>query len=115
MKKVTKCGYSLSDSESLAKISTIYTNIADGLGENGIEQGTQHLVSTLKGFNLQAKDAEHIADVFNEVGNRYAVSSGGLGDAMQRGGASLFAANNTLEQSAAMIVAANDSINKIVA
>ena len=114
MKRVTKCGYSLSDSEGLARVSTVYTNIADGL-TGGIDQGTQHLVSTLKGFNMQAKDAEHIADVFNEVGNRYAVSSGGLGEALQRGGASLFAANNTLEQSAAMIVAANDSINKIVA
>lgn len=62
-----RLGYSLSDSETLAKVSTIYTNIADGL-TGGIDQGTQHMISTLKGFNKSADDAENIADVFNEVG-----------------------------------------------
>lgn len=93
----------------MARISTIYTNIADGL-EGGIDQGTQHMVSTLKGFNMSADKAEHIADVFNEVGNKYAISSGGIGEAIQRGGSAMFAANNSLEQSVAMVVAANDSI-----
>lgn len=42
--------------------------------------------------------------------NNYAISSGGIGEAIQRGGSAMFAAGNTLEQSVAMVVAANDSI-----
>ena len=48
-----------------------------------------------------------IADKFNEVGNNFAISSGGIGDALQRSASSLAAANNSLDQSIALIAAAN--------
>ena len=59
---------------------------------------------------MQANDALHIVDAYNRVGNDFAISSAGLGDAMTRSGAALNAAGNTLEQSIGLIVAANDSV-----
>lgn len=42
--------------------------------------------------------------------NKFAISSGGLGAALERSASSLAAANNTLEQSAALITAANEVV-----
>ena len=39
--------------------------------------------------------------------NNFAISSGGIGDALQRSASSLAAANNSLDQSIALITAAN--------
>jgi TP901 family phage tail tape measure protein len=48
-----------------------------------------------------------IVDKFNEVGNNFAISSGGIGSALERSASSLSAANNSLDQSIALITAAN--------
>ena len=105
----SRLGYSLNESEGLAKVATMYTNIADGL-EGGIDQGTQHLVSTLKGFSLSADKASNVADQFNEVGNNFAISSAGIGEAMTRGGATMAAGGNNLSQAIAMVTAANTTM-----
>ena len=57
-------GYNIPDSEELAKVALIYKNVGDGID---ISTANESLISTLKGFNLEAKDAMHIIDVFNEV------------------------------------------------
>jgi TP901 family phage tail tape measure protein len=51
--------------------------------------------------------AMSIVDKFNEVSNNFAISSGGIGEALQRSASSLAAANNTLDESIALITAAN--------
>ena len=56
---------------------------------------------------MQADEAEHIVDVFNEVANNYAIDTAGIGEALQRSAASLNAANTSLEQSVALVTAAN--------
>ena len=65
----------------------------------------ESLVSTLKGFKLEADQAEHIVDVFNEVSNREPISSSGIGEALQRSAASFNAANTSLEKSVALVTA----------
>lgn len=60
----SKNGYNIPDSEELAKVALIYKNVGDGID---ISTANESLISTLKGFNLEAKDAMHIIDVFNEV------------------------------------------------
>lgn len=64
----------------------------------------------MKAFGIEASDAMIIVDKFNEVGNNFAISSGGIGEAMQRSAASMAAANNTIDESIALIVAANNVI-----
>ena len=48
-----------------------------------------------------------IVDLFNETSNNFAISSGGIGEAMQRSASALKAAGNTIEESVALITAAN--------
>lgn len=57
-------GYDLKQSEELARVAQIYKNVGDGID---IDEANSSLISTLQGFKLQADDAEHIIDVFNEV------------------------------------------------
>lgn len=100
----SKNGYSIPDSKQLAEISQLYKNVGDGID---IDTANESLISTLKGFQLEADQAEHIVDVFNEVSNNEAISSGGIGEALQRSAASFNAANTSLEQSVALVTATN--------
>ena len=48
-----------------------------------------------------------IVDKMNEVSNNFAISSGGIGEALQRSASSMAAANNSLDETIALITAAN--------
>lgn len=99
-----KNGYSIPDSKELARVSLLYKNVGDDIT---IDEANESLVSTLQGYKLAADDAEHIIDVFNEVSNNEAISSAGIGEALQRSAASFNAANTSLEQSVALVAATN--------
>lgn len=101
-----RLGYSLTESQQLAKQALIYSNI----GDVDIADSTKSIISTLKGFNLEANDTLHVMDALNEVGNNFAVSSAGLGSALQRSSSALYEANNSLEESIGLITAGNASI-----
>jgi len=101
-----KLGFSLSDSEQLAKIATVYANV----GELDISDASSSIVSTMKAFNIGANDAERIVDAFNQVGNTESITSGGIGEALKRSASALAESNNTLSDSIALIVSANDVV-----
>ena len=103
-----RLGFSVEDSTSLAAAALVYKNVGDGIED--ISQATESLISTMKGFKIEAQDATYIIDAFNEVGNRFAISSTGIGDALQRSASALSAAGNTLEESIGLVVAANDVV-----
>ena len=98
----SKNGYNIPDSKELAEVSLLYKNVGDGIN---IDEANESLVSTLKGFKLEADQAEHIVDIFNEVSNREPISSSGIGEALQRSAASFNAANTSLEKSVALVTA----------
>lgn len=100
----SRLGYNLPDSEELAKVATLYKNVGDGID---IDTANQSLVSTLQGFNLQAKDAISIIDKFNEVANNFPIDTAGIGEALQRSAASFNAANTDLSKSIALITGTN--------
>ena len=97
-------GYSLPDSKQLAEVAQLYKNVGDGID---IDEANASLISTLRGFQLEADQAEHIIDVFNEVSNNEPIDSGGIGDALQRSAASFNAANTSLEKSVSLITGTN--------
>jgi len=111
-----RLGFSFSESESLAEVANIYSVVGDEI-EN-IDAATQSIISTMAAFKIEADDAITIVDKFNAVGNNFAISSGSIGEALQRSASSLAAANNTLDESIALITAANtvvqdaDSVGK---
>ena len=100
-----RLGYSLEDSEELATVASVYFNVADGIST--IDEASQSVISTMKAFDVQVNESMGIVDLFNEVSNRFAISSGGIGEAMQRSASALQAAGNTMEESVALITAAN--------
>lgn len=57
-------GYNIPDSKELARVALLYKNVGDGID---IDAANESLISTLRGFQLEADQAEHIIDVFNEV------------------------------------------------
>ena len=102
-----KLGYTFQESKGLGETALVYSNV----GDMEIETATGSLISALKGFNVAqsdvVKESERYVDIFNEVGNNYAISSAGIGEALKRSSASLFEAGNTIEESVAMITASN--------
>ena len=100
----SRLGYSLSDAQILGEIATLYKNVGDGID---ISTASESIVSTLKAFKIEAEDAISIVDKFNEVGNNFAISSGGIGEALMRSASALATANNDLSQSIALITTAN--------
>ena len=103
-----RLGHNMEDAAYLAEVANIYSVVGDEIGS--IDDATSSIISTMKAFNIQVDDAMLIVDKFNEVGNNFAISSGGIGDAMQRSAAAMYAANNTIDESIALIVAANNVI-----
>lgn len=100
-----RLGYSFADSQELAKIANMYNVVGDDI--DSIDEATQSIISTMKAFGVNAEDATSIVDKFNEVGNNFAISSGGIGEALQRSAAALAAANSTLDESIALVTAGN--------
>lgn len=100
-----RLGYSVSEAKELAEVANIYNVVGDEV--ESIDTASQSVISTLKAFGIEASEAMSIVDKFNEVGNNFAISSGGIGDALTRSASSMAAANNTLDETIALITAAN--------
>lgn len=100
-----RLGYGIDDASRLADAAIVYKNVGDGIED--INQASESVISTMQAFGIEASNAMVIVDKFNEVGNNYAISSVGIGDALQRSAAAMAAANNTLDETIALITAAN--------
>lgn len=100
----SRLGFSLSEAEELGQLATIYANVGD---LSSIDDATNSMISTMKGFGIEAENASAILDKFNEIGNNFAISSGDIGEALQRSASSMAAANNTIDETIALITAAN--------
>ena len=100
-----RLGYDLDDAKTLADVSAVYYNVGDDL--DSFSTATDNIVGTMKAFNLEADDAIGLVDKLNEVSNNYAVSSGDLGDILQRSASAMEAAGNTLDQTIALGTAMN--------
>lgn len=100
----SRLGFSLNEAEDLGQLATIYANVGD---LSSIDDATNSIISTMKGFGIEAENASSILDKFNEVGNNFAISSGDIGEALQRSASSMAAANNTIDETIALITAAD--------
>lgn len=100
-----RLGYNLEDASSISDAALIYKNVGDGISD--ISAASESLISTMQAFNVEAKNSMKIVDEFNEAGNNFAISSAGVGEALQRSGAALASANNTMEQSIALATTMN--------
>ncbi len=102
-----RLGYNLSDAAKLGEVASLYKNVGDGIDIGG---ATQSIISTMKAFNIETKDSITIIDKYNQVGNSFAISSAGIGESLMRSASALMEANNTLDESIALTVAANNVV-----
>ena len=58
-------GFNETDAAQLAKVSSMYQNIADEQLSAG--EASEFIISQMKAFNITAEDSIHIADAVNEV------------------------------------------------
>lgn len=100
-----RLGFNIEDAEKLADIAIIYKNVGDGISD--INTASESIIATMQAFGINAQDAMSIVDKFNNVGNNYAISSKGVGDALLRSAAAMRSAGNTLDETVALSAAAN--------
>lgn len=96
-----KSGYDEADSAQLAKVASLYQNIADEQISAG--EAANFIISQMKAFNLTADDSEHIIDAVNNVSNNMAVSSADLATNIGKASAALATGNNTYEETLALM------------
>ncbi len=99
-----KLGYDVNTAASMAESALIYANVGDGVD---VETGSQSIISTMKAFGVEVNDTMSIVDKFNEVGNNFAITTKGIGDALQVSASAMAAAGNTLDETIALTTAAN--------
>ena len=100
-----RLGFNIGESSTLGQTATIFANVGDDI--SSIDNATESIISTMKAFQIEAEDSMEIVDKFNEVGNNFAISSGGVAEALQRSASALAVANNTIDESIALITAGN--------
>lgn len=100
-----RLGYNLAEATELAKAASVYKNVGDGITD--ISQASESIISTMKAFGIEAEGAMGIVDRFNQIGNNFAISSTGIGEALQRSASALYEAGNTIDESIALVTAAN--------
>jgi TP901 family phage tail tape measure protein len=99
-----RLGYSIQEAGELAKSTAVLLNVSEF---TDADTASEALISTMQAYGYAAEDSMHVVDVLNEIGNNFAISSDGIATALQDSASSLMAAGNNLEQSVAMIAAAN--------
>jgi hypothetical protein len=103
----SRAGFNLPDAEELGKVATLYKNVGDGIT---IDSASESIISVMKAFNIEAENSIGIIDRINEVSNRAAIDSGGLGLALQRVASAMDAANNSLDETIALTTVSNEIV-----
>lgn len=101
-----KNSFNDSDSATLAKVATMFTNVADE--SMSAADSASFIIAQMKAFNIEAGDAEHIIDAVNAVSNSYAVSSGQLAKNLGNMSAALSVGNNSFEESLGLLTAGTE-------
>ena len=94
-----KLGYTLDESEELAKLSSIYANVAEVDDSTAVSD----MVTAMKAFNIEAEKAVTVIDPLNELGNTFATDAAALGDALSRSASAMNAAGTDMYKTLAMI------------
>lgn len=103
-----RLGYNINDSSELANAALVYKNVGDNI--DNISDASQSIISTMRAFGIEAENSMGIVDKFNKVSNEFPISAKGIGDSLQRSASALNTAGNSIEESIAMITAANSVV-----
>ena len=102
-----RLGYNLNDSKTLSDATSLIQKVGDDMTQESSAEG---IISTLKGFGMNASDVNKIIDSVNEVSNTQPIATNGLFEGLKRSASSMSAANNSLSQTIGLITAANSVV-----
>ena len=103
-----KLGFDGQQASQLSEISGRYQVVAD----TDTETAVTNLVTAYKGFQNEllnlyggdsAKAVEYISDIFNKLGNEYAIDAESIGIALTKSASALSVAGNSIQESSGMI------------
>lgn len=103
----SRLGYNLDDAKKLSDATTLLQKVGDNMTQESSSSG---LISTLKGFQMDANEVTKVVDVVNEVANTEPIDTSGIFEGLTRSASSMKAANNTFEETVALITAANSVV-----
>ena len=121
MAEATKLGFGGKAAQEVAKYAQIFANI----GDMDVGAATQGIATVLNAFNIdplkkfkvevngttqEVNGLSRAMDVLNHADNNYAIGMDGVITALQNGGSTLASYGMTLEESTALITAANEAI-----
>lgn len=104
----TKLGFKPDDAEQLANITSMYQHITDLDNKTAVG----NLVTAYKGYEKEllkltggdvTKAVEYVADIYNKLGNEFAIDAAQVGEGMTRSASALQVAGNSIQESSAMI------------
>lgn len=101
-----KSGYTDEESASLAKVSSMFQNVADS--ELNAGDSASFIISQMKAFNITAEDSESIINRVNEVSNNFAVSSTDISAGLTKSSSALAVYGNTMDESIGLITAGSE-------
>ncbi len=104
-----RLGYDLNDAQKLAEKTTIYAKVA---GVN-VNEATTNITGIIKAFNIGADGLEAVLDQLIYVGNKFPISQAEIGEAMNNAASSLAANGNSLQESIAIVSAANTTLQNV--
>lgn len=103
----SRLGYKLDDAKKLSDATSLLQKVGDNMTQESSSSG---LISTLKGFQMDADEVTKVVDVVNEVANTEPIDTAGIFEGLTRSASSMKAANNTFEETVALITAANSVV-----
>ena len=104
-----RLGYSLSESGMLAK----YTGMLQNVGDIDASTAQSAITSMVKAFDIDISDIEAVMDKLIIVGNNFPISVSQIAEGMMNASSSLHAAGNSIEESIALLTAANTTTQNI--
>lgn len=99
----SKLGYTLDEATKLGEAAATYANV----GFMDISSSIESMTSVMQGFKLSADEAMSVVDKMDLIGNKFSISSAGIGAALQRSASSLVAAGNDLDEAISLVTAGN--------
>ena len=103
-----KLGFDSNTAEKLSEVTAMYQHVTD----LDVETATKNLVTAYKGFQSELdaqydtadKAITYVADIYDKLGNEFAVSAANVGDALARSASALQMGGNNIQESASMAV-----------
>ena len=106
----SRLGYSLKDSQTMAKNTGILKNVSEFAD---INEATDAMVGIMQAYNYKPDDSMKLIDQLNQIGNNFSISTSDLAKGLQISGSALEVGGNNIEQSMALITAYNSSIQDV--